>query len=172
MNQFPIDYAFQPRLRGRLTLGRLPLPRKPQASGGQVSHLSFRYSYRHSLFCLLQQASQLTFVSTQNAPLPPHVLNHDIKPHYSLSYFQSYNLRAIYYLPLSVMIEYMESVTSVPDLAPLHYRRITTRPVSCYALFQGMAASKPTSWLSLQSHFLFHSAWLWDLSQRSGLFPF
>ena len=29
MNQFPIDYAFQPRLRSRLTLGRLTLPRKP-----------------------------------------------------------------------------------------------------------------------------------------------
>ena len=29
MNPFPIDYAFRPRLRGRLTLGRLPLPRKP-----------------------------------------------------------------------------------------------------------------------------------------------
>ena len=29
INQFPIDYALQPRLRGRLTLGRLPLPRKP-----------------------------------------------------------------------------------------------------------------------------------------------
>ena len=71
MNQFPIDYAFQPRLRGRLTLGRLPLPRKPQVFGGQVSHLSFRYSYLHSHFCNLQQTSQFTFISKQNAPLPP-----------------------------------------------------------------------------------------------------
>ena len=29
INQFPIDYDFRPDLRGRLTLGRLPLPRKP-----------------------------------------------------------------------------------------------------------------------------------------------
>jgi hypothetical protein len=29
INLFPIDYAFLPRLRGRLTLGRLALPRKP-----------------------------------------------------------------------------------------------------------------------------------------------
>jgi len=28
--------------------------------------------------------------------------------------------------------------------------------VSYYALFKGMAASKPTSWLSQQSHILFH----------------
>ena len=70
MNQFPIDYAFQPRLRGRLTLGRLTLPRKPWAFGGEESHLSFRYSCLHSLFCRLQHASQHTFFSSQNAPLP------------------------------------------------------------------------------------------------------
>ena len=29
INQFPIDYDFRPRLRGRLTQGRLPLPWKP-----------------------------------------------------------------------------------------------------------------------------------------------
>ena len=29
INPFPIGYAFRPRLRGRLTLGGLPLPRKP-----------------------------------------------------------------------------------------------------------------------------------------------
>ena len=29
LDRFPIGYAFPPRLRGRLTRGRLPLPRKP-----------------------------------------------------------------------------------------------------------------------------------------------
>src|SRR5262249_17175461 len=39
----------RPRLRIRLTLGRLPLPRNPQASGvaGSVPRHS-RYSFRHS----------------------------------------------------------------------------------------------------------------------------
>ena len=60
---------------------------------------------------------------------------------------------------------------SVVCLAPLNCRRTTTRPVSCYALFEGMAASEPTSWLSVQSHFLSHLAHLWDLDCRSGLFP-
>ena len=41
-------------------------------------------------------------------------------------------------------------------LAPLHLRRTITRPVSYYALFECVAASKPTSWLSVQSHILFH----------------
>ena len=38
INPLSIDYAFRPRLRGRLTLGGLPFPRKPWASGGLVSH--------------------------------------------------------------------------------------------------------------------------------------
>ena len=44
INLLSIDYAFQPRLRDRLTLGGLPFPRKPWAFGGQVFHLSYRYS--------------------------------------------------------------------------------------------------------------------------------
>ncbi len=130
MNPFPIDYAFQPRLRGRLTLGRRPLPRNPPASGGWESHPSFRYSYQHSHFRYLQHPSQNTFISIRNAPLP--------STHRASTVSQS--------------------AASVPNLAPLHFRRMTTRPVSCYALFQGMAASKPTSWMSLQSHHLSHLA--------------
>ena len=102
MNQFPIDYAFRPRLRGRLTLGRLTLPRKPQVFGGRVFHPSFRYSYRHSHFCYLQQASRLTFISTQNAPLP-------------IRESRRHKATAL-----------ANPVTSVSDLAPLHRRRITT----------------------------------------------
>ena len=64
------------------------------------------------------------------------------------------------------------SIASVYCLAPLHYLRMITRPVSYYALFKGMAASKPTSWLSSQSHIILHSAVFRDLSCWSGLFPF
>ena len=45
----PIDYAFRPRLRGRLTLRRLTLHKKPWIFGGNVSHISLCYSCRHSL---------------------------------------------------------------------------------------------------------------------------
>ena len=41
-------------------------------------------------------------------------------------------------------------------LAPLHLRRTITRPVSYYALFECVAASEPTSWLSVQLHILSH----------------
>ena len=64
------------------------------------------------------------------------------------------------------------SQASVYILAPLHFRRRTTRPVSYYALFKCMAASKPTSWLFIQLHILLHLNVFRDLSCGSGLFPF
>ena len=49
-----------------------------------------------------------------------------------------------------------KSTASVSCFSPGHFRRRTSRPVSYYALFECMAASEPTSWLSLKSHILFH----------------
>ena len=49
-----------------------------------------------------------------------------------------------------------DPVASVPCFSPGHFRRRTSRPVSYYALFECVAASEPTSWLSLKSHILFH----------------
>ena len=65
-----------------------------------------------------------------------------------------------------------DAVASVVSFSPGNFRRRITRPVSYYALFKWVAASKPTSWLSMQFHILFHLTILWDLSCRSGLFPF
>ena len=48
------------------------------------------------------------------------------------------------------------SLASVVCFSPGHFRRRASRPVSCYALFERVAASEPTSWLSLKSHILFH----------------
>jgi hypothetical protein len=41
INLLAIDYAFRPRLRTRLTLGRRALPRNPWTIGGGDSHPSF-----------------------------------------------------------------------------------------------------------------------------------
>ena len=49
-----------------------------------------------------------------------------------------------------------DSTASVSCFSPGHFRRRNSRPVSYYALFECMAASEPTSWLSLNSHILFH----------------
>src|SRR3954465_132253 len=57
-------------------------------------------------------------------------------------------------------------------LNPDHSRRIHAGRVSYYALFKGMAASKPTSWLSRHEHILRYTQRpLWGLSCRSGFFP-
>ena len=50
INLFPIDYAFQPRLRSRLTLRRLPWRRKPWTFGVRVFLPHYRYSCQHSHF--------------------------------------------------------------------------------------------------------------------------
>lgn len=55
----PIDYAFRPRLRSRLTLRRLALRRNPWTFGGGVSHTPCRYSCQHSRFRYLHGASRL-----------------------------------------------------------------------------------------------------------------
>ena len=56
----PIDYAFRPRLRGRLTLRRLTLRRNPWTFGDTVFHSVCRYSCQHSHFRYLQDASRLS----------------------------------------------------------------------------------------------------------------
>jgi hypothetical protein len=67
----------------------------------------------------------------------------------------------------------LKSVASATDFSPDHFRRKSTRLVSYYALFKGMAASKPTSQLSEQIHILYFSteSALGDLSRRSGFLP-
>ncbi len=70
MNPFPITYAFRPRLRGRLTLGRRPLPRNPSVFGEGDSHPLFRYSCLHPHFRYLQHTSRYPFVGIRNVRLP------------------------------------------------------------------------------------------------------
>ena len=70
INLIPIGYAFRPHLRGRLTLRRLALRRKPWTFGENVSHILCRYSCQHSHFRYLQQPLQDAFTGLRNAPLP------------------------------------------------------------------------------------------------------
>ena len=70
INPFPISYAFQPRLRGRLTLRGLTFLRKPWIYGEQVSHLFYRYSCRHTHFHAVHPSLRSSFAPAWNAPLP------------------------------------------------------------------------------------------------------
>src|SRR5690606_17494417 len=70
INQLPISYASLPRLRGRLTLRRLTLRRKPWTYGEGAFHPLYRYSCQHSHFRYLQHSSRNTFTGLRNALLP------------------------------------------------------------------------------------------------------
>ena len=67
--------------------------------------------------------------------------------------------------PVSGMLPYPPckhgAAASASCFSPGHFRRGDSRPVSCYALFECMAASEPTSWLSLNPHILFHLTRTW-----------
>jgi hypothetical protein len=70
ISRLSITYACRPRLRDRLTLGRLTLPRKPQAYGDGVSHPVYRYSCQHKHLPVLQRSFRCAFAGYGNAPLP------------------------------------------------------------------------------------------------------
>ncbi len=140
INLFPINYAFLPRLRGRLTLLRLTYRRKPWTFGVRVFNPHYRYSCQHSLFWYLQLTSQLTFIGLQNAPLPLQLI----------------------VVIRSFGVKFSPVTSSVQDDSTSELLRFLLR----------MAASKPTSWLSMPSYFVSHLILLGDLSWRSGLFPF
>src|SRR4051812_5007803 len=123
----PIGYAFQPRLRGRLTLRGLTLRRNPWAFGDSVSHTVCRYSCQHSRFRYLQHASQHTFAGLRNAPLPIKGSSGSLNP-----------------------------ASSVYGFSPVTFsaRDGLTRPVSYYAFFKGwLLLSQPPGCLGLPTSF-------------------
>ena len=72
-------------------------------------------------------------------------------------------------LPINIAINPAASAVS---LAPLHFRRRATRPVSCYAFFKGwLLLSQPPGCLGRFTSFPTEDT-LGGLSWRSGLFPF
>ena len=68
LNLFSIGYGFHPRLRVRLTLGRLTLPRKPWVFGEQVFHLFYRYSCQHNHFSPVHGTLQCRFCPKRTLP--------------------------------------------------------------------------------------------------------
>ena len=66
----------------------------------------------------------------------------------------SVRLQSAHNAPLPMRLSH--PAASVSRFSPGHLRRTITRPVSYYALFKCVAASEPTSWLSVQFHILLH----------------
>ena len=72
----PIDYAFLPRLRGRLTLRRLTLRRNPWTFGDSVFHTVCRYSCQHSHFRYLQRSSRILLRRLTERSATAHLAMH------------------------------------------------------------------------------------------------
>ena len=76
INHIPIDYAFRPRLRGRLTLRGLTLRRKPWTYGESVSHTFYRYSCQHSHFRYLQLPFRVNLHRLTERSATAHIAMH------------------------------------------------------------------------------------------------
>ena len=129
INRMSIGYAFRPHLRSRLTLSGRTFLKKPEACGGQDSHLPFRYSCRHSHFRLVQQSSRSAFTYYGTLPYRP---------------------------PRDDTLG--GPVASVASLSPVTFSAQHHSTSELLRTLSRMAASEPTSWLSGRCHFLSHLA--------------
>ena len=75
INLLPIDYAFLPYLRSRLTPGGKSWPGKPWAYGEYVSHIFYRYSCQHLLLKSLHDVLSISLRSyLQCSPTTPKLI--------------------------------------------------------------------------------------------------
>jgi hypothetical protein len=137
INPLSIDYACRPRLRSRLTLGGLAWPRNPWSSGGGVSHSPFA---THA--CILTRVASTAgflrrFTRHTTLPYPPPLLAGTPKG--------DDRTRG-------------SATASAVCLSPATLSARNHLTSELLRTLSRMAASKPTSWLSLRSHILFHLA--------------
>jgi hypothetical protein len=92
---------------------------------------TLRYSCRHSHFCQLQPSSRSTFTANRTLPYHPR------RPE-----------------------GHHRSVASVPSLSPAEFSAQNHLTSELLRTLSMVAASKPTSWLSLRFHILCHLAWI------------
>src|SRR5436305_1103100 len=137
INPLSIDYACRPRLRSRLTLGGLAWPRNPWSSGGGGSHSS-----------LATHACILTRVASTAGFL------RRFDRHTTLPY-PSTHLAGSSREPAG---DRVNATASAVCLSPATLSARNHLTSELLRTLSRMAASKPTSWLSLRSHILFHLA--------------
>src|SRR5262249_46559750 len=140
INPLSIDYACRPRLRSRLTLGGLAWPRNPWSSGGGVSHSPFA---THA--CILTRAASTARSPCRfprRTPLP-----------YPSTRLATRTKRAT-----GVCVN---AIASAMCLSPVKLSARNHLTSELLRTLLRMAASKPTSWLSLRLHILSHLAHAW-----------
>ena len=125
IHPIPIDYAFRPRLRGRLTLRRLTLRRNPWTFGESVFHTLCRYSCQHSHFPYLHDPSQVSLRRPRERSATTHLLRSESEA----------SARGL-------------SPVTFSAQEPLF------RPVSCYAFFKGwLLLSQPPGCFGIPTSF-------------------
>jgi hypothetical protein len=137
INPLSIDYACRPRLRSRLTQGGLTWPWNPWSFGGRVSHPSFA---THA--CILTRVASTTgsprrFTRHTTLPYPSTRLDTVLRPHLAIS---------------------VNVTASAVCLSPATLSAQNHLTSELLRTLSRMAASKPTSWLSVRLHILFHLA--------------
>src|SRR5688572_303930 len=137
INPLSIDYACRPRLRSRLTLGGLAWPRNPWSSGGGGSHSP-----------LATHACILTRVASTAGSL------RRFDRHTTLPY-PSTHLATV---SRTVTGYRVNATASAVCLSPATLSARNHLTSELLRTLSRMAASKPTSWLSLRLHILFHLA--------------
>src|SRR6266700_5315611 len=136
INPLSIDYACRPRLRPRLTLGGLACPRNPWSFGGGVSPPSFA---THA--CILTRVASTagSLRRFPRHPTLPYPSAHLDPPIGGPGYRANATASAVCLSPVTLS-------------AQNHLTSELLRTLS------RVAASKPTSWLSLQLYILSHLA--------------
>ena len=137
INPLSIDYACRPRLRSRLTQGGLAWPWNPWSSGGRVSHPSFA---THA--CILTRVAS-------TAGLPRRFTRHTTLPYPSTLLDLHTNVQA------GICVN---ATTSAMCLSPATLSARNHLTSELLRTLLRVAASKPTSWLSMRLHILFHLA--------------
>src|SRR4051794_35657748 len=137
INPLSIDYACRPRLRSRLTLGGLAWPRNPWSSGGGGSHSPLA---THA--CILTRVASTAgslrrFTHHTTLPYPPTRLAASSRPATS---------------------KCVSATASAVCLSPATLSARNHLTSELLRTLSRVAASKPTSWLSLRLHILFHLA--------------
>ena len=128
INLLAIDYAFRPRLRSRLTLSRRTLLRNPWAIGGGDSHPSF-----------VTHAGILTSGASTAC----------LRSRFTGAGTLSYRGETITVSP---------PAASVTSLSPVTLSALEHLTSELLRTLSRVAASKPTSWLSVHSDIVSHLA--------------
>jgi hypothetical protein len=159
INPLSIDYACRPRLRSRLTLGGLACPRNPWSFGGGVSHPSFA---THA--CILTRVASTAgslrcFPCHTTLPYPPAHLDPEGAGGRSPAAATEVTVART-----AILLNHRgpgdrASVTaSAVCLSPVKLSAQNHLTSELLRTLSRVAASKPTSWLSLQLHILSHLA--------------